>query len=237
MPSGSLKSAALGTAVSSVGCRRRQGLTGAGASRRPLVCAGPDPRPLGSAPAATTPAAGQWNHGASLSTDTVNNTSGPGGVEAGPIQATPGGADTLRNTEAECAVGGAVRARPVGHHAGHQRLDRVRPQDVAAGHPRQPGACGDAGACAGVIAPRRTRRRSGRGLGGDRGGDRGGAVRVRRRARGHPHEHRGAAGGARGRGRASGCIPARSRNDQVATDFRLWVRDAHRWAGCAGGWT
>jgi argininosuccinate lyase len=28
---------------------------------------------------------------------------------------------------------------------------------------------------------------------------------------------------------------ARSRNDQVATDFRLWVRDAcdrHRWSSC-----
>ena len=57
-------------------------------------------------------------------------------------------------------------------------------------------------------------------------------IRDRRRARElgprrHPHDHRGAAGRA-GRGPPSpgACHTARSRNDQVATDFRLWVREA-----------
>ena len=51
------------------------------------------------------------------------------------------------------------------------------------------------------------------------------------RPRGRASQHRAAPDRARSAMPASGCTPARSRNDQVATDLRLWLRaaiDAHR---------
>ena len=60
---------------------------------------------------------------------------------------------------------------------------------------------------------------------GHRGRDRERRLHVLARARGHPHERRAAA--RRPHRPAAGRLhTARSRNDQVATDMRLWVRDA-----------
>ena len=52
-----------------------------------------------------------------------------------------------------------------------------------------------------------------------------GEVHLHARARGHPHPCRGAAHRT-DRDQAGRLHTARSRNDQVATDFRLFVRDA-----------
>ena len=71
---------------------------------------------------------------------------------------------------------------------------------------------------------RPTRRRSLSGLKHDPRRDRGRQIRVLGKARRHPHECRGAAGRV---DRAGGgrLHTARSRNDQVAVDFRLWVKN------------
>ena len=68
-----------------------------------------------------------------------------------------------------------------------------------------------------------------------------GTLRLLARARRHPHEYRGRLAELIGAGRPGRLHTARSRNDQVATDFRLWVREAierarrRQLAGAAAG--
>ena len=126
-------------------------------------------------------------------------------------------------------VGRPVRTRPLRHHAGHQRLDRVRPQDVAPGHPRQPGPCRHAG-------PRRGHRRAetrppSAPAWTDRRRDRRRPLPLRRSARRHPHEHRGAAGRAHRRGRQA---PAHRR---AAATTRSRPISASGCATRSTGWT
>ena len=63
-----------------------------------------------------------------------------------------------------------------------------------------------------------------------------GQLRLRAHRRGHPHRHR-APGHRAGRARpAPSSTPGRSRNDQVATDLRLWAKRELARGGPAGRW-
>ena len=131
---------------------------------------------------------------------------------------------TSERRTANAQWGGRFAAGPSDHHGRDQRLDRVRPQALAAGYPRLARPCRHAG-------PRRhhparpTRRQSATGwprsAPRSRPGDSASSAEledIHMNIEARLTERIGDAG--------KRLHTARSRNDQVATDFRLWVRDA-----------
>ena len=116
------------------------------------------------------------------------------------------------------------------------RLGRLRPAPRRARHRGLAGARAHARR-RGVIG-RRGPESIERGLAKIRARDPRRRVRLVARRRGRAPQHRAPPDRARRATPASGCTPARSRNDQVATDVRLWLRDEidadrrSRWPRC-----